>query len=64
MRAGVLDQFDVAIFPGGSGSKEEEAIDEVGRKAIREFVDSGGGYVGIWRVLSWQRPSMTGASHW
>lgn len=47
IRAGVLNQFDVVIFPGGSGSKEAAAIGEEGRKAVRKFVESGGGYVGI-----------------
>ena len=30
IQAGVLDQFDVVIFPGGSGSKEAAAIGEEG----------------------------------
>ncbi|NQU21968.1 MAG: succinylglutamate desuccinylase/aspartoacylase family protein [Candidatus Nealsonbacteria bacterium] len=47
IRAGVLDQFDVVIFPGGSGSKEAAALGEAGCKAVREFVHAGGGYVGI-----------------
>jgi len=47
IRAGVLDQFDVVIFPGGSGSKEAAAIGKDGCAAVREFVESGGGYVGI-----------------
>ncbi|NQT37002.1 MAG: succinylglutamate desuccinylase/aspartoacylase family protein [Planctomycetes bacterium] len=47
IRAGVLDQFDVVIFPGGSGSKQAAAIGREGCKAVREFVESGGGYVGI-----------------
>jgi len=47
IQAGVLNQFDVVIFPGGSGSKEAAAIGRQGRKAISQFVESGGGYVGI-----------------
>ena len=47
IQTGVLDQFDVVIFPGGSGSKEAAAIGEAGCKAVQEFVESGGGYVGI-----------------
>ena len=47
IQAGVLDQFDVVIFPGGSGSKEAAAIGEEGCEAVQEFVESGGGYVGI-----------------
>ncbi len=47
IQAGVLDQFDVVIFPGGSGSKEAAAIGQEGCAAVQEFVESGGGYVGI-----------------
>jgi glutamine amidotransferase-like uncharacterized protein len=47
IRAGVLDQFDVVIFPGGSGSKEAAAIGQDGCSAVRDFVKAGGGYVGI-----------------
>jgi hypothetical protein len=47
IQAGVLNQFDVVIFPGGSGSKEAAAIGPDGCAAVREFVKSGGGYVGI-----------------
>ncbi|MBN2476570.1 MAG: succinylglutamate desuccinylase/aspartoacylase family protein [Pirellulales bacterium] len=47
IRAGVLGQFDVVIFPGGSGSKEAAAIGRDGCAAVQEFVGSGGGYVGI-----------------
>lgn len=45
--AGALDQFDVLIVPGGSGSKEAAAITPKGREAIRRFVGGGRGYVGI-----------------
>ena len=47
IRHGVLDQFDVLIVPGGSGSKEAAALGPDGRDAIRRFVAEGGGYVGI-----------------
>lgn len=47
MRAEVLKQFDVVIFPGGSGSKQARDIGEKGRAAVRNFVEGGGGYVGI-----------------
>lgn len=47
MRAEVLEQFDVVVFPGGSGSKQSKAIGEDGRDAVREFVDAGGGYIGV-----------------
>ena len=45
--AGVLTNYDVIIFAGGSGSKQAEALTEEGRKRIREFVATGGGFVGI-----------------
>jgi len=44
---GALKQFDVVIFPGGSGSKQAKAIGESGRRRVRRFVEAGGGYVGI-----------------
>jgi predicted deacylase len=47
IRAGVLDQFHVVIFPGGSGSKEAAALTKEGCRMVRRFVESGGGYVGI-----------------
>ncbi len=45
--AGALRQFDVVIFPGGSGSRQGKAITPRGRQAVRRFVGNGGGYVGI-----------------
>lgn len=47
MQSGVLNQFDVVLFPGGSGSKQGKAIGVTGRDAVREFVDDGGGIVGV-----------------
>jgi predicted deacylase len=47
IQAGVLEQFDVALFPGGSGSKQGKAIEKAGREKIRSFVRAGGGIVGI-----------------
>jgi glutamine amidotransferase-like uncharacterized protein len=47
IRAGVLDQFHLVIFPGGSGSKEAAALGKQGRQSVCDFVESGGGYVGI-----------------
>jgi glutamine amidotransferase-like uncharacterized protein len=44
---GVLNQFDLAIFPGGSGSKQAAALQPVGREAVQQFVKGGGGFVGI-----------------
>ncbi|MDF1852465.1 MAG: BPL-N domain-containing protein [Verrucomicrobiales bacterium] len=47
MRPEILEQFDVVVFPGGSGSKQAGAIGRSGREAVREFVETGGGYVGV-----------------
>lgn len=47
IQGGVLDEFDVVIFPGGSGSKEAAAMGRDGCAAVQKFVESGGGYVGI-----------------
>ncbi|MDV6030305.1 MAG: hypothetical protein F9B45_09395 [Phycisphaera sp. RhM] len=47
MRPGVLDQFDVLVFPGGSGSKQGKAIGPAGRDHVRQFIRNGGGVVGI-----------------
>lgn len=44
---GVLAQFDVVLFPGGSGSKQGKALEEQGRSQVRSFVEAGGGYVGV-----------------
>lgn len=47
MRPEVLEQFDVVVFPGGSGSRQAKAIGESGRTAVRGFVKEGGGLLGI-----------------
>src|SRR4051812_18762966 len=47
IREGVLKEMDVLVQPGGSGSKQAEALQPEGCDAIREFVKGGGGYVGI-----------------
>lgn len=44
---GILSDFDVLIQPGGSGSKQANALGEKGRKAIQNFVHEGGGYIGV-----------------
>ncbi|MCR9116275.1 MAG: succinylglutamate desuccinylase/aspartoacylase family protein [bacterium] len=46
-RPDVLGQFDLVVFPGGSGSKQAAAIGKEGRAAVRDFVRTGGGYIGI-----------------
>ncbi|MBI5772178.1 MAG: biofilm PGA synthesis protein PgaB [Verrucomicrobia bacterium] len=47
IRAGVLKDYDVVIFTGGSGSGQAKGIGEEGRKEVKEFVERGGGYLGI-----------------
>lgn len=47
IRAGALANFNVIVFPGGSGSQQSAALGESGRKTIVDFVYHGGGYVGI-----------------
>ena len=47
VKSEILKQFDVVVFPGGSGSKQGGAIGESGRTAVKEFIESGGGYVGV-----------------
>ncbi len=47
IRAGQLSEFQVLVMPGGSGGKQAEMLEPGGREAIRNFVDGGGGYVGI-----------------
>jgi len=37
----------VVIHPGGSGSTQGKALGDDGRKNVREFVEAGGGYVGV-----------------
>ena len=44
---GALQQFDVVVFPGGSGSSQARALGQAGRDRVRRFVQRGGGYVGI-----------------
>ncbi len=42
-----LSRFDVLIFPGGRAHKQADALGEEGRRAVKEFIRNGGGYVGI-----------------
>lgn len=44
---GILSEFDVVIFPGGSASAQSRALGEQGRTNVRDFVWDGNGYVGI-----------------
>lgn len=47
IRDGALQNYDVLICPGGSGSRQAKELKEEGRTAVRKFVRNGGGYVGI-----------------
>lgn len=47
VRPAVTSQFDLLIFPGGSGSKQGKALGEERRNHVRTFVRDGGGYVGV-----------------
>jgi glutamine amidotransferase-like uncharacterized protein len=42
-----LADVDVIVFTGGSGARQGESLGEDGRAAVKSFVESGGGYVGI-----------------
>ncbi len=47
IQAGKLADVDVLVHPGGSGGGQGKALGENGRKAVREFVHRGGGYLGV-----------------
>ncbi|MBL9083943.1 MAG: biofilm PGA synthesis protein PgaC [Planctomycetales bacterium] len=47
IRAGKLKDFDVVVFPGGSGSKQGGTLGEEGRAVVKKFVEDGRGYLGI-----------------
>lgn len=42
----LLESFDVAVFPGGSGNGMAKALGEDGLASVRSFVSAGGGYMG------------------
>ena len=44
---GALKDFDVVIFTGGSGSRQAHTLGTKGREEVRQFVQRGGGYIGI-----------------
>jgi glutamine amidotransferase-like uncharacterized protein len=46
-RSDKLADFDLLMQPGGSGGDQGRKLGEDGRDAIREFVKTGGGFVGI-----------------
>ena len=47
IRSGILQDFDVILHPGGSGSGQAESLQETGRDSVRAFVRRGGGCLGI-----------------
>src|SRR2546425_168342 len=47
IRNGDLKNYDVLFIPGGSAVKESSDIEAEGRDAIRQFVKSGGIYIGV-----------------
>jgi glutamine amidotransferase-like uncharacterized protein len=47
IRDNCLDDYDVLIQPGGTGSRQGRTLGAEGRAKIRSFVARGGGYLGI-----------------
>jgi predicted deacylase/glutamine amidotransferase-like uncharacterized protein len=47
IRSGALSQFDLVVFPGGSGSKQAAALEKSGRTKVHQFIERGGGYLGV-----------------
>ena len=46
IRAGALTNYDVVMFPGGSGAGQAGALQQAGCQKVEQFVAAGGGYVG------------------
>ena len=47
MDEGALKSYDVVLIPGGHAESQAKELGESGLRAIREFVETGGGYVGV-----------------
>lgn len=47
IRNGILDNFDVVAFTGGTASAQARTLKEQGRANVKKFVEKGGGYMGI-----------------
>lgn len=47
IRGGVLKDFDVVVFTGGGASTQAKTLGDEGRANVRQFVENGGGYMGI-----------------
>lgn len=46
IRNGILNNFDLILFPGGSGSGESASLGTEGLDSVRSFIYRGGGYYG------------------
>jgi glutamine amidotransferase-like uncharacterized protein len=47
IRDGVLDEYDIVVFPGGRTDFYSSSLGSIGMNAIRDFVAGGGSYFGI-----------------
>jgi len=47
IRAGVLDQFQIVCFGGGSGRGQLRSLEASGAEEVRRFVSEGGGFIGV-----------------
>lgn len=47
IRAGALDEADVVVFMGGSGTAQGRNLGDEGKQRVKDFVAAGGGYVGV-----------------
>lgn len=47
IREGALAPAAGVIFPGGSGKKIAEGLQPEGRRRVRDFIQAGGGYLGV-----------------
>ena len=47
IRPRTISQFDVLLFPGGSGSRQGKSLGDTGRAAVRQFIAGGRGCIGV-----------------
>lgn len=47
IKRGELDKYEMLFVPGGWASNKGKALEEAGRRAIQNFVDDGGNYLGF-----------------
>lgn len=47
VRAGALDEQDVVVFMGGSGTAQGRNLGDEGKQRVKDFVARGGGYIGV-----------------